>query len=125
MESAKRVAAAIEDDRIDIVRIALEDIWMSSGEAAALMATPVMMGATRESRVDVCVRFIQRIIDRDAVPALLTRSLELWERRMVQARVGLPAMRLLLGYSTGRWKLDLSDPDQRKLLQRMANENLE
>jgi len=48
----------IDDDRIDIVRLALEDMWITTQEAADLMRTPVLLSASREQRVQTFHRFV-------------------------------------------------------------------
>jgi len=113
-------AASSPDERLAILRMSIPDLYLSCAEAVRLLSTSPVREADVDDRVGVVARLVERLVDPPNAPTLLRAVLPADERMRVMARMGLARFRLSIGFSTGRYALDLSSQEDRRVLHRLA-----
>ncbi|KAA0162238.1 hypothetical protein FNF28_04792 [Cafeteria roenbergensis] len=108
------------DDQLAILRMSVPDLYLSCEEAVRLLSTAPVRSADVSDRVTLVARLLQRLVDPANAPTLLRAVLPDDERTRVMAKMGLARFRLSIGFSTGRYALDLSLSEDRALLHRLA-----
>jgi hypothetical protein len=112
---------SVADDRLSILQMSVPDLYLSCSEAVRLLMTDPVREADVGERVRIVARLLERLVDPPNAPALLKAVLPEDERVRVMAALGLSRFRMCMGYATGRYALDLSSAEDRKVLHRLAS----
>lgn len=105
-------------ERMSMLSLATQDLFFTPEEAQMLLNMPMVKALEGPPKVEHVKKILFRLTDTDAASEFISTNLSDEERSMLQQELG-QAYRVILGNPTGHYRLDLSEPDDRDLGNRL------